>query len=172
MALWPDALTFADVWQRAVASRPDQTFLVFEGPDGHVAEWTYAEFDCAVGAGRGDVAHARCARRERGAPRAHQLAVVRRGVARGGPRSGAWIVPVGSDGSRARARRAHRAHPPAFVGVRIRAGRRVSRPRSQAAAAPAPYVIEVDEDDVDLAPFGGVELGDWPRRLAASTALR
>jgi crotonobetaine/carnitine-CoA ligase len=42
---WEDAVTFASVWERAVADRGDAPFLVFEAPDGMRTEWTYAEFD-------------------------------------------------------------------------------------------------------------------------------
>ena len=49
MAGWGDATTFAHAWSRAVAEHDHLTFLIFEGPDGHVAEWTYAEFDEVVG---------------------------------------------------------------------------------------------------------------------------
>ena len=45
MAAWPDAVTFAQCWADAVATRADASFLVFEAPDGTVTEWTYAEFD-------------------------------------------------------------------------------------------------------------------------------
>ncbi len=48
MASWPDAVTFARCWVDAVAARADAIFLVFEGPDGTVTEWTYAEFDEVV----------------------------------------------------------------------------------------------------------------------------
>ena len=48
MADWDAPTTFAQVWASAVASRPTETFLIFEGPDGHVAEWTYAEFEHQV----------------------------------------------------------------------------------------------------------------------------
>jgi carnitine-CoA ligase len=48
MAAWPDAVTFAQRWVDAVSTRADATFLVFEGPDGTVTEWTYAEFDEVV----------------------------------------------------------------------------------------------------------------------------
>ncbi len=48
MAAWPDAVTFAQCWADAVATRADATFLVFEAPDGTVTEWTYAEFDEVV----------------------------------------------------------------------------------------------------------------------------
>jgi len=37
-------VTFAEVWERAVAEHGERSFLVFEGLDGSAAEWTYAEF--------------------------------------------------------------------------------------------------------------------------------
>lgn len=40
--------TFAHAWAEAVAGHASLTFLVFEGPSGHVAEWTYGEFDREV----------------------------------------------------------------------------------------------------------------------------
>ncbi len=40
--------TFAHVWAEAVASHASLTFLVFEGPSGHVSEWTYGEFNREV----------------------------------------------------------------------------------------------------------------------------
>ena len=48
MSSWPDAVTFANTWQRAAATRPRATFLVFEAPDGSITEWSYAEFDSVV----------------------------------------------------------------------------------------------------------------------------
>lgn len=48
MGAWPDAVTFARCWADVVATRPDSTFLVFEGPDGTVTDWTYAGFDDVV----------------------------------------------------------------------------------------------------------------------------
>jgi crotonobetaine/carnitine-CoA ligase len=44
----PDAITFAAVWQRAVAEHGDAPFLTFEAPDGTVTDWTYAGFDHVV----------------------------------------------------------------------------------------------------------------------------
>ena len=41
-------LTFAATWAKAVASHASLTFLVFEGPGGDVAKWTYGEFDREV----------------------------------------------------------------------------------------------------------------------------
>ena len=41
--------TFAGLWAEAVSSHASLTFLVFEGSTGHVAEWTYGDFDHQVG---------------------------------------------------------------------------------------------------------------------------
>ncbi len=46
--MWTEAVTFAAVWNRAVAARGDSTFLVFEAADGSVASYSYAEFDGVV----------------------------------------------------------------------------------------------------------------------------
>jgi carnitine-CoA ligase len=40
--------TFAARWRQAVTAAGDGTFLVWEGPDGNVARWSYAEFDALV----------------------------------------------------------------------------------------------------------------------------
>ena len=48
MVAWDAPTTFAHAWADAVAAHDHETFLIFEGPDGHVAEWTYAEFDHVV----------------------------------------------------------------------------------------------------------------------------
>ena len=48
MADWADATTLSHAWVRAVANRRDNTFLVFERPDGVVESWTYGEFDSVV----------------------------------------------------------------------------------------------------------------------------
>jgi carnitine-CoA ligase len=48
MTSWPDAVTFVATWERAVARGPANPFLVFEGPDGSSASWTYGEFDAVV----------------------------------------------------------------------------------------------------------------------------
>lgn len=41
-------LSFSAMWAEAVANHASLTFLVFEGPSGHVAEWTYADFNREV----------------------------------------------------------------------------------------------------------------------------
>ena len=48
MSGWPEPVAFAAVWDRAVAGRADETFLVFETPAGSAARWSYGEFDEAV----------------------------------------------------------------------------------------------------------------------------
>jgi len=40
--------TFAQQWSAAVAGHSNSPFLIFEGSDGEVTEWTYAEFDEVV----------------------------------------------------------------------------------------------------------------------------
>ena len=41
-------MTFAAAWDRAVAGRANETFLVFETPSGDVARWSYGDFDESV----------------------------------------------------------------------------------------------------------------------------
>ena len=48
MSGWVRPEPFAAVWDRAVAGRADETFLVFETPSGSVARWSYGDFDEVV----------------------------------------------------------------------------------------------------------------------------
>ena len=48
MTLLESPLTFASVWEATVDRRADSLFLIFEGSDGQVSEWTYGEFDGIV----------------------------------------------------------------------------------------------------------------------------
>jgi crotonobetaine/carnitine-CoA ligase len=41
-------MTFAQRWHAAVSTSGDRPFLVFEGPDRSVSQWTYREFDGVV----------------------------------------------------------------------------------------------------------------------------
>ncbi|GAA5058241.1 crotonobetaine/carnitine-CoA ligase [Thermocatellispora tengchongensis] len=41
-------MTFTARWTAAVAAGADRPFLIWEGPDGGVTEWTYGEFDALV----------------------------------------------------------------------------------------------------------------------------
>ena len=51
-ASWARPVPFAAVWDRAVAGRADETFLVFETPSGSVIRWSYGDFDQVVDRGR------------------------------------------------------------------------------------------------------------------------
>ena len=42
---WPEAVTFAETWDRAVERAPEALFLRYTAPDGTVAEWSYGAFD-------------------------------------------------------------------------------------------------------------------------------
>ena len=42
---WPEAVTFAQTWDRAVERSPEALFLRYTAPDGTVAEWSYGAFD-------------------------------------------------------------------------------------------------------------------------------
>ena len=44
------AVTFAEVWDRTVASDPAGLFLRYPAPDGTLAEWSYGEFDRSIDA--------------------------------------------------------------------------------------------------------------------------
>jgi crotonobetaine/carnitine-CoA ligase len=162
MASWPDACTFADVWRRSVAARPDQTFLLFEGPDGHVAEWTYAEFDEVV-------ARVAATLRRHGVEPGSAVHLVLTNspsfvaVWLATVQLGAWIVP--SDPmSRAAELAGHieRTRPVFAVCAKNRSAAYHEALETTGATAARPHLVEVDESDVDLAPFGFVELGDWP----------
>jgi crotonobetaine/carnitine-CoA ligase len=89
---WPDAVTFASAWERSVATRADAPFLVFEGPDGRVTEWTYAQFDDVVARVAGELASHGV-----GPGRAVHLALTNSptfvAVWMAAVRLGAWIVP-------------------------------------------------------------------------------
>ncbi len=155
MTAWPEPVAFADVWARSVADRPGRCFLCFEGPDGAVTEWTYAEFDTVVSRVAAEL-------RGRGVQsgRAVHLALTNSptfvALWLAANRLGAWIVP--SDPmARPPELRDHIERTKPAVGV-CAAARRADY---LAAAGDLP-TIEVDEADVALAGFGSVELPDFP----------
>ena len=45
---WPEAVTFAEVWDRTVERDPGALFLRYAAPDGTVAEWSYGAFDRCI----------------------------------------------------------------------------------------------------------------------------
>ena len=152
MSDW-SARTFAATWRRAVERRPDSTFLVFEGPDGRVDEWTYAAFDAftdrvsgrlhSLGVTHGDAVH---------------LALTNSptfvAVWLAATRMGAWIVP--SDPmARTPELRDHIDRTAPAVGVCA-----ASRADVYRAAAGDLVVVEVDEADPAPAVLVGEPLGE------------
>ena len=151
MRLWAEPVSFAAVWDRAVARRADETFLVFETPSGDVARWSYGGFDETVDRVAGTLAMLGA---EPGA--AVHLALTNSptfiAAWLAASRLGAWIVPSDPMGRTPElAGHIERTHPT----VGICAGARAGTYRAAAAAAGRPdlTVIEVDEADTALAPF-------------------
>jgi carnitine-CoA ligase len=156
MASWDDPVSFAAVWANAVAEHNHETFLVFEGPDGHVAEWTYADFDRQVsrvatllvdhGVGSGASVH---------------LALTNSptfvAVWLAATRLGAWIVPSDPMGRTPElADHIERTRPTIGFCASDRAD--VYR----AAAPDGLRIVEIDESDVNLVAFPRSEFADWP----------
>lgn len=148
-------VAFSSVWERAVEARPDETFLIFETPDGASARWTYADFDrdvnrtagtlVAAGVEPGSAVH--LALTNSPAFVAVWLAAVR---------IGAWIVPSDPMGKAPElAGHIERTRP--AVGVCSTERADVYR----AACGDLP-VIEADEADPTLAPFDAAPVSDYP----------
>jgi crotonobetaine/carnitine-CoA ligase len=141
--------TFARRWADAVAHVGERPFLVWEGRDGHVTTWTYAEFDDLVAgvagglAGRGVKAGAAVHLALANSP-----AFVATWLA--AARLGAWIVP--SDPTSSGPELAgHLARTAPAVGL-CGADR---RPAYLGAATGGPQVLAVDEDDTELGDLQG-----------------
>ena len=154
MAGWDDATTFAHAWSRAVADHDHLTFLIFEGPDGHVAEWTYAEFDEVVGRMAAELA-------SHGVGEGHSVHLALTNsptfiaVWLAANRLGAWIVPSDPMG-----------RTPELADHIERTGPTVgfcSRDRADAylpAIGDRP-VFQIDEADVGFAWLPTAEFADW-----------
>ena len=86
-------MTFARRWEAAVAASGGRPFLIFEGPDQSVSQWTYREFDDVVTRMAATLAEA-------GVTRGSSVHVVLRNcpafiaIWLACARSGAWLVPV------------------------------------------------------------------------------
>ena len=139
--------TFAATWARTLAARPEASFLVFEGPDGRVTEWTYAEFDHYVAR-----VGARLVREGVEAGSSVHLALANSptfiAVWIAAARLGAWIVPSDPMG-RSPELADHISRTKPIVGF-------CSSDRAatyRAAATPNLTVVEVDESDVEFATF-------------------
>ncbi|MBI5088272.1 MAG: AMP-binding protein [Actinobacteria bacterium] len=152
----PGTPTLSGLWQRAVSRDPDATFLVFERPDGGVAEWTYGDFDGIV-ARTGEF----LANRGVAAGHAVHLALTNSptfvAVWLAATRLGAWIVP--SDPMAATAElQGHIARTRPTIGFCA-----TTRAATYRAATPAGMrVVEVDEADCTLALVGATPIDRWP----------
>ena len=156
MSTWAEPVSFASAWDRAVAGRADETFLVFETPSGDVASWSYGDFDetvdrvagtlTALGAGPRAAVHLALT---------NSPTFVAAWLA--ASRLGAWIVPSDPMGRTPElAGHIERTRP----AVGLCAGPRAGTYRAAVAAAgrlDLP-VIEIDEADTTLAPFDATPL--------------
>src|SRR5580692_1706712 len=144
-------MTFAHRWDAAVAgaggARP---FLVFEGPDGSVSQWTYREFDEAVGRTAAALAAA-------GVTRGSSVHVALRNcpafiaIWLACARSGAWLVPVDpTSTARDIGRQLDRVRPAAGICAASRAD--VYTAGVAESAAGQLTVIELTETAADVAP--------------------
>ncbi len=163
MSDWAGATTFAESWRRSIQRSPDASFLIFEGPDGTVTEWTYSEFDAVVsraasflgnvGVVRGSAVHLALT---------NSPAFVALWLATISLR--AWIVPSDPMGTAAELS-AHVARTSPVVGVC--SADRAAVYRSGVGTLP---VVEVDEADVVLAGFDTATCQHWPHPALSDRA--
>ncbi len=159
MATWDEPRSFASTWHSTVASRPDAPFLVFEAPDGSVAEWSYAEFDEQVGQ---VAAFLRANGAEPGS--AVHLALTNSptfvAVWLAAVRLGAWIVPGDPMGRTPEfADQIQRTAP--VVGFHA-----IDRADAYLDAVPSTMTaVAIDEADTTFAPFatGAEPISEWPQ---------
>lgn len=163
MTTWAQPTTFARVWANAVQSRPDEPFLIFEGPGGaataEVTEWTYADFDREI---------------QRVAARLAELGVVAgssvhmaltnsptfMAVWLASVRMGAWIVPSDPMG-RAPELADHLSRTTPTVGFCARSRADVYRAAAESSDSQV-AIVEIDEGDVTLDPFPrGAHYDNW-----------
>jgi len=146
-------MTFARRWEAAVAAHGDRTFLVFEGADQSVSQWTYREFDevvtrmgatlLAAGVTPGSSVHV--VLRNCPAFVAVWLACAR---------SGAWIVPVDpTSTARDISRQLDRVRPAAGVCAASRTD--VYAAGVKESAAGQLTTIELAETAADVVPAAG-----------------
>jgi len=146
-------MTFAQRWDTAVRTSGDRPFLIFEGPDGSVARWSYREFDAVVTRMGATLAEA-------GVTRGSSVHVVLRNcpafiaIWLACARSGAWLVPVDpTSTARDISRQLDRVGPAAGVCAATRADVYAAGVKESAAGRLA--VIEHTETAADVAPAAG-----------------
>ena len=146
------AMTFAQRWETAVRTSGDRPFLVFEGPDQSVSEWSYRQFDEVVTQMGATLAAA-------GVTAGSSVHVVLRNcpafiaIWLACARSGAWLVPVDpTSTARDIGRQLDRVRPAAGICAASRAD--VYAAGVQESAAGQLTVIELTETAADVAPLG------------------
>jgi len=145
-----DAMTFARRWETVVATAGGRPFLIFEGPDGSVSQWTYREFDDVVTRMAATLAAA-------GVTPGSSVHVVLRNcpafvaIWLACARTGAWIVPVDPTSSaRDVSRQLDRVRPAAGICAASRADVYAAGVKESAAGRLA--TIELTETAADVAP--------------------
>jgi carnitine-CoA ligase len=144
-------MTFAQRWDAAVASPgADRSFLVFEGQDGSVSQWTYREFDEVVRSMSATLAAS-------GVTHGSSVHVVLRNcpafiaIWLACARSGAWMVPVDpTSTARDIGRQIGRVHP--AVGVCAASRADVYAAGIKESAADRLSTIELAETAADVSP--------------------
>ncbi len=165
-------MTFAARWQAAVDGSGDRPFLIFEGPDGSVSQWTYREFDevvtrmgatlAAAGVTAGSAVHV--VLRNCPAFIAIWLACAR---------AGAWMVPVDpTSTARDISRQVDRVRPAAGICAAGRADVYAAGVRESAAGQLTTIELtetaaDVASPDVTLAAGAGLAGADVPGRTVA-----
>lgn len=147
--------TLAGRWRQAADAVPDRTFIVWEGSDGSVSSWTYAEFDRLVG----EVAAGLSARGMTIGSRVHLVAAnspafVATWLA--AVRAGACIVPSDPRAS-SRELAVHIARTAPAVAV---CGRSSEPAYREATAEGGPETVVIDEDDTRLDELRRPNAGD------------
>lgn len=160
-------MTFARRWETAVAASGGRPFLIFEGPDLSVSQWTYREFDEVVTRMGATLAAA-------GVTRGASVHVVLRNcpafvaIWLACARSGAWMVPVDpTSTARDISRHLDRVRPAAGVCAASRAD--VYAAGIKESAADQLTVIELAETAADVVPAAGAAVaGPVPHGAAAA----
>jgi len=154
--------TFQQRWTSAVAQRGGEPFLVWQGDDGVITTWTYAQFDAVVTQIAGTLWTAGV-RPGRAVHLALTSCPAFVGVWLAVSRLGAWMVP--SDPKATAAEMAgHVRRTDAVVGVCATERHDVYHAMTQQVGEAAPAVIVVDESDVAMTPLcaGGSGPETWP----------
>ncbi len=146
---------FGEMWQDAVATRSDATFLVFERSDGTAASWTYAEFAEVVARAASTLVTQGVQKND-----SVNLALTNSpafvAVWLACAQLGAWIVPS-DPSSRTQELTEHQTRTQTKVGICS-----IHREQEFVASANGIPTIAVDEDDCELVVFGNDKFDQWP----------